>query len=305
MAAAKSRHEWKTSEERFLRKHYPDKGGVWCAEELGRKSAAAVVEKARSLRIKRAGRMPVIREGESSLLDDAIRAAYQQPRHSGAVPRMAKQYGVTQQWVAARAAKIGARQPRVGSWSDAEIALLRENAQATTAQIDRIFQAAGFKRSHYAIECAKRRHDVARADSEVHRLADVHRLFGVSRMTPRLWVRRGLLVPEPGTDENGEPALVSDLELARFILVHPAAVDLRKLEPNKEWLLDLLVRKGPLVGLGATPTRREQVLQLAAARPELKPRQLAELLEMDARNVSVVVSQLRKEGRLPENREAA
>ena len=52
-------------------------------------------------------------------------------------------------------------------------------------------------------------------------------------------------------------------------------------------------------------SQREAVLQAAQAHPNLSPRQIAELLEMDVRVARVVISKLRADGLLPSTREAA
>lgn len=305
MAAPKTRKQWTGAEEAFLRQHYTAKGGHWCAEKMGR-THPSVLKRAEQLGLHREGYRPPGTAAVSPLMDEAIRQAYRGKLRSGAVKRLAQVYGLSRQAISQRALQIGARRHgRRDLWSARELELLHAYAQATPYQMVRILKEAGFKRTAHAVVCARANHHVDRASSEVHYLSEVARLLGVTPSTPRNWIRRGLLVPEPGTDTEREPALISDLELARFLTQHTTAYSLTNLAPNHEWFIDLLVRKGALAAMSKPRSKKEQVMQAALAHPTMSRRQLAELLEMDAPTVSVVMSQLKAEGLLPDTREAA
>lgn len=307
MAAPLTRKEWTGADEVFLKEHYAAKGGRWCAEQLGR-THASVLKRAEKFDLHREGYRPRGSAAVPPLLDEAIRSAYRGKHRSGAIKRLAQVYGVSRQSISKRALQIGARKfGRVDLWSAREVELLQAYAQATPYQMARILKEHGFTRTAHAVDCARREHNIDRAASEFHQLADVARLLGVSASTPRRWIRRGLLTPEPGTDTHPEEnaALISDLELARFLTQHTTAYSLGNLVPNHEWFIDLLVRKGALAAMSRPKNQREAILQAARAHPTMSRRQIADLLEMDAKTVTVTMSQLKAEGMLTDAREAA
>jgi hypothetical protein len=305
MAARKTWTVWKASEETFLRQNYAEKGGVWCAEQLKR-PYKAVLARAQALDLRRAGYQPKPASVDTPFFNEAVRRAYQQPLGSGAIARLAAQYGVSREFVSRRALHIGARpETRGRPWSEREIELLRQNAQASNDQMVKIMAAKGFKRTACSIKAARVAHDVDRTDSELHTLYDVARLLGVDQSTPHLWVKRGLLIPEEGTGGADGRAKISDLEIARFIVTNPLSINMPKLEGTKEWFIDLLVRKGALAAMSKPKSQREAILQAARAHPTMSRRQIADLLEMDAKIVTVTMSQLKAEGLLTDTREAA
>ncbi len=304
MAARKAWREWKTTDVAFLTEHYPEKGGIWCARQMDR-AHKAVMAKANDLGLHRAAYQPKPLAIESGLLDEAIRRAYRQPQR-GAIARVASQFGVSRQCIARRALKIGARATmRSRAWSEREIELIRQNAQASNEQMVAILAGRGFSRTAFAVKQARVDHDVDRTDSELHTLGDVARLLGVDHSTPSNWLKRGLLIPEKGTGGDDGRVKISDLEIARFIVTNPLIISMPKLEGSKEWFIDLLARKGALAAMSKPKSQREAVLQAAQAHPNLSPRQIAELLEMDVRVARVVISKLRADGLLPSTREAA
>lgn len=300
------RRIWTDPEVALLRKNYPQKGGPWCAERLVR-PLTAIQDKAQLLGLcsatPRGGKTLRVSSG---LIDEAIRTAYRQPKGTGAIDKVVRQYGVSRTYVSRRALKIGARTVlNITPWSEEEIEILRQNAQASNKHISRLLAERGYRRTPSAVKTARSSGEVDRTESELHTTGDVARLLGVCPATPCSWVKRGLLTPEPGTGAGEARVLISDLELARFIVTNPAAINLPKIEPSKEWFIDLLVRKGALALLSRPRSKRDAILQAALANPEMSRRQLAELLEMEPKIVTVVMSKLRSEGLLPDAKKEA
>jgi Helix-turn-helix domain len=310
MPAPQVQRPWTAEDEAFLREHFPKQGARFCATKL-RRSRGTVNWKARSLGLSVHGGSGVPIE-PSEAVDAAIRAAYRRPAGDGARARLAAQFGLSPTWISARALKIGARKarPQRRPWTAPELEIVATHAKASSVTISRALKAAGFKRSASGVDHIRKTRPPDPTDAPFYTIPEAADLLGVCKDVLHRWIRLGMLRPYAGGQENdGGRLVVSDETLARFIVEHPSAVDLAKIQiaGSSAWFIDLLARKGTVATLTAAESQVERIIALVNARPELlhDRRQVALLLEIPFESCTVTISQAIKMGRIQSARAAA
>ncbi len=300
-----ARREWKGNEEAFLRAHYAEHGMRYCAQHLGR-SMNSVACRAMQLGLKRPGRSAQDPYTSTPAIDDAIRRAYQNPIR-GSVQRLADMIGRPRKWVAERAAAIGARPPGrlARKWSDASSPSCRSRRARSISHVRQAHAAQGWLPPDSLVHHPHaQRPRLDRTDSPYLRVSDIAELFGVSYSAAQSWVEKGWLHAEQEeVSDRTTRWVVHEDAVVRFVGEHTAAVSLPRLEPNKAWFIDLLLRRGAIAYAAAENDTLTQKVAALAKRGDLGRIQIAGMLDIDAQRVSVEIWRARKAGLLPAKNE--
>ncbi len=310
MAAPKPQRPWTTDDEAFLREHYPKRGVRHCAHQL-RRTKTSVAAKARTLGLSvESG--PGVAIWSNEAIDAAIRAAYRRPAGDGARSRLSVQLGLSPTWISMRALEIGARKPERARrpWMAREFEIVAAHAKASAVTVSAALRAAGFKRSPAAVTHIRRIRRFDSTDAPLYTIPEAADLFGIGKDVVHRWIRVGMLRPDAGGHGGGLGRLVvSDETLARFVVEHPSAVDLSKIQlaGSSEWFIDLLARKGTVATLTPAESQTERIVALVNARPELLEdrRQVALLLEIPFESCTVTISKAIKTGLIQPARSVA
>lgn len=272
---------WNTAEQRILEAHYPIGGSA----EVQRQLAEHGYERARSAITTRAsmcgirfrgslrGRSKGVRWRATEDIDRRIVALYAGPYRRGAVKALAAALGYPEWWVTLRASELGVARPstRGPDWTEAELAIVRENQPFGLEVIARKLRAAGFARSRNAVALAlRRRLRMSPRPSDRYSGTELARLLGIDSKTVGYWVRQGLLDAERRGSgrlavQGGDMWWIRHEDLRQFVLEHPHRIDLRKIA-DAEWFIALCAG-APSDGRQhrrKRPRHREQVARRAA-----------------------------------------
>jgi hypothetical protein len=190
-------------------------------------------------------------------IDRIIREHYLKRVTNGGHPRSLptlRELGRTIGWpkevVVRRAMELGLTRSRIDDWWSAEeFALLERYAHLTPNRISIRFAKAGYKRSAVAINLQiKRKH--LRSSHDFYSANYLAELFGVDRHLIARWIRLKYLKAKPrGTDRGpecgGDEYLLKDEWVRDFVMSHPTAFDIRKVD--QVWFLNMLMQ-GRLCG---------------------------------------------------------
>lgn len=173
--------------------------------------------------------------------DELLRSRYD-PRVHGRVAELSATLKRPPQAVKQRAWRLGLSMspPRARrNWTAEERGWLVEHAGTLSihelaARLERTYSAVGMELSRLGISARNR---------EGYRQAEVARCFGVSAETVRTWAAKGWLrVVEHATNGDRGAWAVTDSDLLRFVLEHPMAFSLRRVD--QVWFMDLLTGGG-------------------------------------------------------------
>ncbi|MEK6323590.1 MAG: hypothetical protein AABN33_18270 [Acidobacteriota bacterium] len=186
-------------------------------------------------------------------IDRIIREHYLKRLENGGKPRrlltlkqLGKNIGWSKAAVVNRARTLGLIRTRDDGyrWCEAEMMLLERYAYLTPKRIHLRFVKAGFRRSATAISMQlKRKH--LRSTHEFYSAHCLAELFGVDRHLVARWINLGYLKSKRrGTDRDpncgGDEWLMKDDWVRDFVLAHPVAFDIRKVD--QVWFLNMLMR---------------------------------------------------------------
>lgn len=243
---------WTTREVRALREAFPRGGLPACLAPLPGRSAAAIYAMAGKLGLSApkgvAG--PARHAWTSSpQIDAVIRRVYTGDPAARDVARLAATLGRPRWWVSKRAVRLGLVVPRFRAppWSEAEDAIVREAAHLAPSGLRQRLARAGFDRTETAIVVHLKRLGADRSDPGATSAGGLADLMGVDRGTVTAWIAKGWLVAKRrGTArtaaQGGDEWRIGYRDVRRFVIDHPTAVDLRKVEPV--WFIDLLAGGG-------------------------------------------------------------
>jgi hypothetical protein len=249
------RHKpWTTVELSAIRQHYPT-GGIEAVEpHLQGRTRSAIYQQARILKLRSPKWSKPIREywPKDERIDNVIRRLHASPPERGAVEDLAKRLGRPAWWVSRRARELGLVTPRFreAPWSDAEIAIVEDNAELTLQRVQAKLKKAGYTRTITAI-AVKRKRIGLRVERDGRRPArDVARLLGYDDSTIARWIRMGRLkAREYGQDRSDGRVNaweITDRDLREFLIQNPTALELRRIPAaNQPWLIELLTGRGP------------------------------------------------------------
>lgn len=238
----KARPKWTADDIAALRRVYPVSGSDGAAKALPHKTIGAIHHKARNLGLLAPGYKKRTEKFHSSPhIDAAIRRYYQGTPQWGGLSKLAHQVGRPVRWVSDRALLLGVQVRRfeVAKWSDAEIALLRENASKIPVTISRIFTKHGFKRSANAIGLKLTRLHCDRSDDDTYTASGLAALFNVDKTVIVSWIKKGWLKARTrGSDHPNDAYQIHHNAVRRFVAENAGAVDIRRVD--KFWFIDLL-----------------------------------------------------------------
>lgn len=145
------------------------------------------------------------------------------------------------------ARELGLTRTKDLPWSDEEIKILDEQGYKSTAGLARIFRQNGFKRTEVGIELMRARRQSHKA-SPFFSLGSLARLFGVDGHIVKNWVEKGWLKAEYKEtkknrgegDRSGDTRIADKDSIYRFVVDHPEAFDLRRVD--QLWFLHIVTK---------------------------------------------------------------
>lgn len=233
-------------EDQFLAQHYRKRGASWCAERLER-SLPSVRGRVRKIGVARGTEES---PASNDMIDAVIRRAYTGERKHGFVSRCALQVGRTRDWVQKRAMALGVLQSvDQRPWTREEIEFASARAMVPAAALARQMRRHGWHRTPGSIAAMRSADKIERVDPERFTADGLAHAFGVTTTTITQWIKKGWLRAERrGLNrehtKQGDGYVIHEREVVAFVRHHLAHVSLAKLEPNKDWFIDLLVRCG-------------------------------------------------------------
>lgn len=232
-------------EDAILRENYRRRGGMWCADKIGR-TRVAVSLRARALGVSR--KQSDLTRPSNDLIDAVIRRYYTGERKPGFVAACAQQINRNRSWVTERATTLGLIQSHDRRpWTEAEIDFISQRPLTAVRNLVRMMARRGWKRSPSAIAYIRRTGRAETIDASRFTAASLAEAMGVRTETVTGWIKRDLLkATRRGWDrteeQRGDGYVIHERDVAAFVLRYPAHVSLAKMEPNKFWFLDLLSR---------------------------------------------------------------
>lgn len=164
-----------------------------------------------------------------------VREHYRSDR--GVPPKVAKALGFPRHVVSKKAAELGiTRDLDKRRWTEAEESFLMEHAGTRTLQ----WMAKRLGRTLASVALKIKREHLSRRVSEGYTLRELELCFGVSHRVIRAWVEQGRLRQKKRGIYFGarEAWAVTDGDLLRFVLEHPTAFDLHRVDQH--WFMGLV-----------------------------------------------------------------
>ena len=249
------RRLWTTREFRVLRETYPAGGLASCLPLLPGRTAGSIYQHALALNLSAplpSGRERAKRQTWTSNehIDAAIRGGMSKATSKGDVLRLAKSIGRPRDWVSRRAVKLGCVPPRFNEppWSKTELDIIAEQPHLSPKTLGQRLSRAGFHRAATAIVVKLKRLGADRLDPDHCTANALAGFMGVDPHTVTDWIAKGwLTATRRGTArvdvQGGDQHWIRYADVRRFIISHPAHVDIRKVE--KFWFIDLLGGPSP------------------------------------------------------------
>lgn len=177
--------------------------------------------------------------------DDLIRRKLAEPRlDRGVWDDLALTLRRPRQAIQQRAKKLGLRSPRFKPppWSAAEDAILAESQGLSAKTMEKRLHRAGFPRSIRAVQCRLselRLSGAAAHGEDAMNAAGLARMLGLAGCIVARWCAEGALKAKR---RDGRSWLVTRPAFRKFVLEHPARIDLAKVEAagSRYWFLDLI-----------------------------------------------------------------
>lgn len=159
----------------------------------------------------------------------------------------ARELGVPASTLKKFARELGLTRTKDLPWSEEEIKILDEQGYKSPAALARIFRKEGFVRTEVAIELMRARRRSHKA-SPFYSLGAIARLFGVDGHLVTDWVDKGWLKAEyketkknkGDGDGRGDTRVADKDSIYRFVVEHPEAFDLRRVD--QLWFLHVVTR---------------------------------------------------------------
>ena len=178
-------------------------------------------------------------------IDQRIREIYQ--NHPDAKTRpgirlLAKKVGMPHWALKKRARELGLARTKEQPWSDPELEILARYAWMSDERIRLKLKAAGYARTVTGIHLKLKRMRF-KEDVSFYSANGLARALGIDNHTVARWIRAGhLKAKHRGTErteqQGGDIYLIHEKDVRRFILEHPTAIDLRKVD--QLWFLDVI-----------------------------------------------------------------
>lgn len=279
-----------------LLKHYPEKGGQWvtnkCNEVPGapHRTVAAVRRKARKLGyFAQAESMPT-----TDHIDAAVRRAYQSGA-PGAAARCAKACNRPMWWVVKRAKDLKLRPLRGRIFNPTEAACIEANAHLPPSEIQVKLKRLGYARSAQSIRLYITKNGIQPDRDKPLDAKQTAELFGVEVETLLRHVRSGRLIARragEGGPSSPSVYLIEPKEIARFVIMHPQMIDLRKVEPV--WFIDMLATNAAAASHDMRRTQTVRLAQMVRENPDLSTELVADMLGISEHDAIKRVSEARR-----------
>lgn len=243
-----ARRFWTGREEKLLKTYYPQGGVSLCLQYLPGRSASSIYNRVGQMGLRKADARGKFTERQAwtsnERIDAVIVRTFQGKPDKGAVQACASAVARPRWWVSKRAVHLGLVSPRFkeAPWSEAEIAIISENAHKATASLRRMLAGKGYQRSETAIIVKLKRLGTDRTDPDNFNGNQLAAVMGVDRKTISGWISKGWLKAK----RREQSALddfwkISRRDIRSFIIHNIAVVDIRKVD--KFWLVDLLAER--------------------------------------------------------------
>jgi hypothetical protein len=165
----------------------------------------------------------------------------------------------------------------------------------TASSISRQMRRRGWHRSPSAVAYMRSTGRVEMVDPHQFTAAGLAAAMGVTTTIVTGWITKGLLLASRrGTArteaQHGDGYVIHERAVAQFVVQHPGSISLAKLEPNKVWFIDLMARCAAPASTSGRQ-KRDVIVQIAQARPDLTPERIAEMVDSTPNSVSSTISQ--------------
>ena len=180
-------------------------------------------------------------------IDQRIREIYQ--NHPDAKTRpgirlLAKKVGMPHWALKKRARELGLARTKERPWSEPELDILTRYAWMSDERIRLKLKAAGYARTVTGIHLKLKRMRF-KEDVSFYSANGLARALGIDNHTVARWIRAGhLKAKHRGTkrtkQQGGDIYLIHEKDVRRFILEHPTAIDLRKVD--QLWFIDVITK---------------------------------------------------------------
>ena len=178
-------------------------------------------------------------------IDQLIRETYlsrQDAKTRPGIRLLAKKVGIPHWVLKKRARELGLARTKELTWSQPELEILARYAWMSDERLCRKLKAAGYARTAAAIHLKLRRMGFKK-DGSFYSANSLAQALGVDPHAVTRWINRGRLKATfrgtaRGEAQNGDIYLIREKDVRRFVLEHPAEIDLRKVD--QLWFLDLI-----------------------------------------------------------------
>lgn len=183
-------------------------------------------------------------------IDAVIRRLYVERVGRGKVPHL-RQFADKIGWpawaVKKRGRELGLARTRELPWSDEEVELLHRYAWQSDESIRRKLKAAGYTRTATAIHLKLKRTQ-AKQSGDYYSATGLAQCFGCDSHCVVGWIKKGWLKAKPRetartAQQGGDTWLILHSDVRQFVVAHPMAFDLRKVD--QLWFIDLLCNRQP------------------------------------------------------------
>lgn len=277
---------WKHSQLALL-KHYPEKGAQWVMDECN-KIPGAPWRTLHGVR-RKARKLGYLTQAEpmqtTDHIDAAIRRAYLSGQQ-GAAARCAKACNRPMWWVVKRARELKLRPLRGRIFNPIETACIAANAHLPPSEIQVKLKRLGYTRTAQSIRLFIAKNDIEADRDQPLSARQTAELFGVDVETLLRHVRSGRLIARrAGEGGQSSPSvyLIEPKQIARFVILHPQLIDLRKVDPI--WFIDMLAQHAAAASHDMHRNRGVRLAQMVRENPDISPELVADMLgisEFDA-----------------------
>jgi len=255
-----SKRFWTNREQAVLREQFPTGGINACLPLLPGRTAGSIYQQAQRLELRVLNAAGTVTERRvyktTPQIDAAIQHAFSGRVTIGAIKRLSKTLWRPRTWVSKRALALGCAVPRFkeAPWSEAELDILRANADRHPDTTRRALKRAGYRRTATAVVLKLKglRIVAGAGDSETYTSVALAEAFGVTRGVVGGWIEKEWLAgarqraKAPGTlgKEPHDKALwaFTRKEVRAFVIDNVGVIDFRKVD--KFWLVNLLTEIG-------------------------------------------------------------
>lgn len=155
---------------------------------------------------------------------------------------LAKQSGIPHWALKRRARELGLARTKEKPWSEPELAILAKYAWMSDERLRLKLKAAGYTRTVTGIHLKLRRMRF-KEGGDFYSASGLAQALGIDNHAVSRWIEKGHLKARMRgsartAQQGGDIYLIHEKDVRRFILQHPASIDLRKVD--QVWFIDVL-----------------------------------------------------------------